>query len=134
MDERSFYAAVAQRVGLSKEEAADLSRATLDTIAGQISDGELERLEVTSPGWLSANLPRHDGAAHPMALTEFVGQVSRRTGLNEDETRRGVAAVLAVMREAADPTHWEHALSLLTKDYRELGSAQRPGSPPKRST
>jgi uncharacterized protein (DUF2267 family) len=58
-----------------------------------------------------------------MAVTDFVKQLSQRTGLNEDETRRGVGAVLSVLRGAVDPTHLEHALSLLPKDYRQLEAA-----------
>jgi uncharacterized protein (DUF2267 family) len=34
-----------------------------------------------------------------------------------------VAAVLAVLNEAVDRTHLEHALALLPKDYRELETA-----------
>jgi uncharacterized protein (DUF2267 family) len=123
VDERSFYAAVAERAALSKEEAADLTRATVETLAGQISDGEVQRLAVALPDWLAANLPRRDESAHPVKLSEFVRQLSHRTGLKEDETRRGVAAVLAVLREAVDPTHLEHALSQLPKEYRELAPA-----------
>jgi uncharacterized protein (DUF2267 family) len=123
VDQRTFFAAVAERAGLSKEEAADLTRATLEAIAAQISGGELQKLAPALPDWLDAQLPRHDGSSHPMAVTEFVRQLSQRTGLKEDETRRGVGAVLSVLRQAMDPTHLEHALSLLPKDYRELEAA-----------
>jgi uncharacterized protein (DUF2267 family) len=123
VDQRTFYATVAERAGLSKEEAADLTRATLEQIAAQISGGEVQKLVQGLPDWLAALFPRHDGSAHPMALAEFVRQISRRTGLNEDETRRGVAAVLAVLREDVDSAHLDHALSLLPKDYRELEAA-----------
>jgi uncharacterized protein (DUF2267 family) len=43
--------------------------------------------------------------------------------LTEEETRRGVRGVLTVLREAMDPTHLDHALSQLPKDYRELEAA-----------
>jgi uncharacterized protein (DUF2267 family) len=123
VDEKTFYAAVAERAGLSKEEAADLTRATLETIPGQISSGEIRKLAPTLPDWLVASVPRHDRSAHPMAVTDFVRQISQRTGLTEEETRRGAGAVLTVLREAVDPTHLEHALSLLPKDYRQLAAA-----------
>jgi uncharacterized protein (DUF2267 family) len=119
VDEKSFYAAVAERAALSKEEAADLTRATLEEIAGQISSGEVQKLAVALPEWLGGNLPRH-GSAHPVALTDAVRQISRRTGLTVEETRRGVAAVLAGMRELVDGTQLDHALFQLPKDYREL--------------
>jgi uncharacterized protein (DUF2267 family) len=123
VDKRTFQAAVAERAGLSKEEAADLTRATLEALAGQISGGEVQQLAVTLPDWLEPNLPRHDGRARPKPLTEFVRELSQRTGLKEDETLRGVRAVLRVLREAIDPTHLDHALALLPKDYRELEAA-----------
>ena len=123
MDHKTFHAAVAERAALSKEEAADLTRATLEELAGQISGGEVSQLAVALPDWLQENLPRHNGGAHPKPSTEFIRDISRRTGLNEEETLRGVKAVLAVLREAMDPTHLEHALSQLPKDYRQLEAA-----------
>jgi uncharacterized protein (DUF2267 family) len=123
VDEKTFYAAVAERAGLSKEEAADLTRATLEAIAGQISGGEIQKLAPTLPDWLTARLPRHDRSAHPMPVNQFVQQISGRTGLKEEETRRGAGAVLTVLRESVDRTHLEHALSLLPKDYRQLEAA-----------
>jgi uncharacterized protein (DUF2267 family) len=123
VDEKTFFAAVAERAGLSKEEAADLTRATLQELAGQISGGEIQRLAVALPDWLEPHLPRHDGGAHPKPVTGFVKELSRRTGLKEEETRRGVRAVLTVLREAMDPTHLDHALALLPKEYRQLEAA-----------
>jgi len=122
VDEKTFYATVAERAGLSKEEAADLTRAALETFAGQISGGEVNKLVAVLPDWLAALLPRHDESAHPKAVNEFVRQLSRRTGLTEEETRRGVAAVLSVLRETEDAPHLEHAFSLLPKDYRQLAT------------
>jgi uncharacterized protein (DUF2267 family) len=123
VDEKIFFATVAERAGLSKEEAADLTRATLADLAGQISGGELQRLAVGLPDWLAPHVPRHDGRSHPKPLTDFVREISRRTGLTEEETRRGVSAVLAALREAMDPRHLDHALASLPKDYRQLAAA-----------
>jgi uncharacterized protein (DUF2267 family) len=123
VDQKSFLAAVAERAALSKEEAADLTRATLPAIAEQISGGEVERLVVALPDWLGPNVQRHDGGSHPKPVTDFIRQLSTRTGLTEDETRRGVSAVLTVLREAMDPSHLDHAMALLPKDYRQLAAA-----------
>ena len=49
MDERPSTATVAERAGLSKEEVADLTRATLEELAGQISGGEVQKLAVALP-------------------------------------------------------------------------------------
>jgi uncharacterized protein (DUF2267 family) len=123
VDEKTFHATVAERAGLSKEEIADLTRATMAALAGQISGGEMQQLAGVLPEWLVPHLPRHDGQSHPKQLAEFVQELSRRTGLTEDETRRGVKAVLTVLRESIDPTHLDHALSQLPTEYRDLAPA-----------
>jgi uncharacterized protein (DUF2267 family) len=123
VDEKAFFTTVAERAGLSKEEVADLTRATLQELAGQISGGEVDRLAVALPDWLEPHLPRHGGRAHPKPLTEFVRELSGRTGLTEEETRRGVGAVLSVLNEAMEPRSLEHALTQLPQDYRELAAA-----------
>ena len=123
MDEKTFHAAVAERAGLSKEEVADLTRATVEALAGQISGGEVDKLAGALPDWLEPHLPRHQRSSRPTPLTDFIRALSARTGLTEDETRRGVRAVLSVLRGAMDPTHLDHALSLLPKDYREFEAA-----------
>jgi uncharacterized protein (DUF2267 family) len=123
LDEKTFYATVAERAGLSKEEVADLTRATLEELAAQISGGEVQKLAVALPSWLVPHLPRHDGRAHPKQLNEFIQHLSQRTGLNEDETRGGVKALMAVLKEATDPPHLQHALDQLPQDYRRLEAA-----------
>jgi uncharacterized protein (DUF2267 family) len=123
VDEKTFYTTVAERAGLSKEEVADLTRAVLEELAGQISGGEVQQLAVALPEWLMPHLPRHDGRAHPKQLSEFIRMLSQRTGLNEDETRRGVKAVLSVLSEAMGPAHLDKALAQLPQDYRRLEAA-----------
>lgn len=124
MDEKTFAATVAERAGLSKEEAADLTRAVLEGLAGQISGGEVKKVAVALPGWLEPNFPRHDGSAHPKPLAEFIREISQRTGLTEEETRRGTRAVLSTLREAVDNAGpLDDALSMLPQDYRLLETA-----------
>jgi uncharacterized protein (DUF2267 family) len=123
VDEKAFFATVAERAALSKEEAADLTRATLEELAGQISGGEVDRLAVALPDWLEPHLPRHGGRAHPKPLTDFVRRLSERTGLTGEEARRGAGAVLTVLGEAMAPRSLEHALTQLPEDYRELAAA-----------
>lgn len=131
MDEKTFYATVAERTGLSKSEAADLTRATLEAIAGQIAGGELDRLAMALPDSLGRHLPRHHGASRPKPLRDVVREVSRRTNLKEDEVQHGMGAVVSLLRESTDPTHLDHVLSLLPADYRRL-AAPSSSSTPKR--
>ncbi|MGZ4658497.1 MAG: DUF2267 domain-containing protein [Blastococcus sp.] len=122
VDEKTFYATVAERAGLSKSEAADLTRATLESIAGQIAGGELDRLAMALPDWLERLLPRHDQAARPKPLHDVVREISSRTHLKEEEVQRGMAAVLSLLHESMDDTHLDHALSLLPEEYRRLAT------------
>jgi uncharacterized protein (DUF2267 family) len=123
VDEKTFYATVAERAALSKEEGADLTRATLEEIAGQLPGGEIERLAAALPDWLDRHLPRHRGPARPRAFADVLDRLATRTGLKKEEVQRGVQAVLTTLRAAADPTHLEHALALLPQDYRRLAAA-----------
>ena len=116
------YATVAERAGLSRSEAADPTRATLDSIAGQIAGGELDRLAMALPDSLGRHLPRHHEASRPKPLHDVVREISSRTNLKEEEVQRGMGAVLSLLHESMDPTHLDHALSLLPAEYRRLAT------------
>jgi uncharacterized protein (DUF2267 family) len=122
VDEKTFYATVAERAGLSKSEAADLTRATLEAIAGQVAGGELDRLAMALPDSLRRHLPRHHEASRPKPLADVVREISSRTNLKEEEVQRGMGAVLSLLHESMDPTHLDHALSLLPAEYRRLAT------------
>jgi uncharacterized protein (DUF2267 family) len=120
MEERAFAAAVAERAGLGKEEAADLTRATLEALGSQLSSGEARDLALDLPSGLAQSLPARSGGAHPVPLRDFVRQVSERTGLNEAEVTRGTSAVLTTLGQAVSSTHVQHALAQLPAEYRRL--------------
>ncbi|GAA2596565.1 hypothetical protein GCM10010399_28950 [Dactylosporangium fulvum] len=120
MDEREFAAAVAQRAGLAKEEAADLVRGTLEEVGNQISGGEVKGLALELPADLAGHLPRHDGRSRPVPLQQFIRRLSERTGLNENDVSRGVGAILSGLERLPDGGHVRHALSQLPSDYRQL--------------
>src|SRR5216683_2452979 len=50
MDQKGIVRAVAERTGLSREESADITRAVLEGLAGQLSEGEARRLAADLPG------------------------------------------------------------------------------------
>ena len=120
MDEKALVATVAEQAGLAKEETADLIRATLEDLGSQLSGGEVRELAVDLPDGLASNLPAHGGHAHPVRLSEFIGQLSRRTGLNEEDVTRGVRRTLTVLSRSSGGTHLQHALSQLPAEYRRL--------------
>jgi uncharacterized protein (DUF2267 family) len=97
--------------------------ATLEAIAGQIAGGELDRLAMALPDSLGPHLPRHHEASRPKPLHDVVREISSRTHLKEEEeVQRGMGAVLSLLHESMDPTHLDHALSLLPAEYRRLAT------------
>jgi uncharacterized protein (DUF2267 family) len=122
MDERAFAAAVAQRAGLTKEEARDLVRATLEELGGQLSSGETRELATGLPDGLAGNLPRHDRRSHPVPVADFISRLARRTALSRADVTRGVRATLRILGRLPGGTHLWHALSQLPAEYRELAT------------
>ena len=49
MDQKGLARAVAERTGLSREESADITRAVLERLADQLSEGEARRLALDLP-------------------------------------------------------------------------------------
>lgn len=124
MDQKELARAVAERSGLSREESADLSRAVLEAIAGQLSDGEARRMAAELPGAGQQWQPRrHRPEARPVGLDEFITQVSRHTGLTEAEARSGAAAVLAALRQRLSEDRYRHLIGQLPAEYAGLTRA-----------
>ena len=125
MDQRGLARAVAERTGLSREESADITRAVLERLADQLSEGEARRLVLDLPGVAAppqAPRRRRKGA-HPVRVTDFVRQVSERTGLTDEEARAGAGAVLAVLRETLGAEEYGHLIGQLPAEYTGLVQA-----------
>jgi uncharacterized protein (DUF2267 family) len=120
VNDREFYRSVAQRAGLSREEAADLTRATLETLADRVSGGEARDLAAELPEPLAQPLRLGDEAAKRFDLEEFVRRVSERTGLTAAETTSGIRAVLVTLREVAGSDEFTQVMAQLSKDFRTL--------------
>jgi len=128
MGQNEFARAVAERSGLSREEAADLTRAVLEALAGQLSKGEAMRLAMELPDSVAGPWPlpaKHRKGAHPVPVEQFIRQVSGHTGLTADETRTGTGAVLDVLRERLGEDGYRHLVGQLPAAYVEL--AESPG-------
>jgi uncharacterized protein (DUF2267 family) len=117
MRDREFFYEVADRSGLSREEAADITRATLLTLADRISGGEARDLAVEVPEPLGQNLRSGDEAAKRYNLAEFERRVGEHAGLSPRETTRGVAAVLLTLRDATPDSAYQQAMSQLPKEF-----------------
>jgi len=107
---------------LSREESADISRAVLEGLADQLSDGEARRLAADLPD-LAEQLQarrRRRPEAHPVKLQDFIKQVSERTAMTDEDTRAGAGAVLAVLREALSEEEYRHVTGQLPAEYTAL--------------
>jgi uncharacterized protein (DUF2267 family) len=123
VDQKQLVRAVAERSGLSREESADITRAVLEGLEEQLSEGEARRLAAELPEPLVEQVPEPRGrkkGAHPVGVVDFIRQVSERTGLKEEEARAGIAAVLATLRGALSEEVYSHLLGQLPSGYAAL--------------
>jgi uncharacterized protein (DUF2267 family) len=123
IDLKGLVRSVAERTSLSREESADIAWAVLQGLAGQLSQGEARHLAVDLPDPLAELLQaprRRRQGAHPVAVGDFIRQVSQRTGLSEDDALAGTGAVLASVREALGEDDYGHLVGQLPAAYSGL--------------
>jgi uncharacterized protein (DUF2267 family) len=121
VDEREFFRSVAERTGLSREEAADLTRAALQALAQRLSEGTVRELVVHLPDRLGDEVRGVRGKpSRRSGLADAEKQISDRTGLRSDEVHAGFAAVLATMRETMSTDVLDEALTQLPSEFRDL--------------
>ncbi|ARH89543.1 MULTISPECIES: DUF2267 domain-containing protein [Streptomyces] len=125
MDDKEFFRAVAERSGLSRQEAADLTRATLDTLGHRLSAGEARDLALELPEPLRGSLQSGQGEMEIFGPDESIRRVGEHTGLTEPEAARGVRAVLSTLQEAISQKEFAHAMSQLGKEYAQLVESTR---------
>jgi uncharacterized protein (DUF2267 family) len=123
MDARAFYSKVAEGSLLSKEAAADLTRAAIETLALRVSAGEVRDLAAQLPGPLADAIRRNAKSPERFDLDELIKRVGKRTGLNQAETTAGVGAVLATLRESVDETTFDQFMSQLPAEFSRLPEA-----------
>lgn len=126
MDQKGLVRAVAERTRLSREESADITRAVLEGLAAQLSEGEARRLAADLPDPLAEQLPaprRRRKGAHPVGVNDFIRQLSERTGLTDEDARAGTGAVLASLREALGEEEYRHLIGQLPAAYTGLAEA-----------
>lgn len=125
MELREFARGVAERTGLSREESADISRAVLEGLAGQLSEGEAKHLAIEMPdplvGQMEAERRRRQGA-HPVPILDFIRQIGAHTGLPESEAYAGTGAVLAELSASLSADDYGHVMGQLPAAYKELAA------------
>jgi uncharacterized protein (DUF2267 family) len=127
---KEFVHAVTGRTALSRQEAADLTRATLEALAERLSDGEATQLALQLPDGLAEYVrPQKRKQAERFGLHEFVRKVSQHTGLTVEETTLGARAVLTTLREAVSPDEFDDVMSQLPRGFSDLLEAATPPGP-----
>ncbi|MCW2885398.1 MAG: hypothetical protein QOE54_6350 [Streptosporangiaceae bacterium] len=122
MDDKEFIRAVAEETGLSREESADLARATLETLARRLSATEALHLAPHLPEGLRASA-RPQPKQERFDLGELTRRISERTGLNLQETRSGVRAVLRTLRAVVGNEVYDHVMSQLPAEFRDAAES-----------
>ncbi|GAB1326232.1 DUF2267 domain-containing protein [Streptomyces sennicomposti] len=121
MDEQEFVRTVAERTGLGREEAADLTWATLKTLAHRLSPGEARDLVTELPEGLADAVRRGTtDRIERFGHQDSVRRVAERTMLKEEEADRGVRTVLAVLREAISEKEFTDLMSQLGQDFSQV--------------
>jgi uncharacterized protein (DUF2267 family) len=127
MDERQFFRTVAERSGLSREEAADLTRAALQALAQRLSGGAVGDLVLHLPDGLDATVRGMKGRPRKgFGLGETEEQLAQRIGLTHDEVHAGFRAVLQTLREAVPDADFAKAVSQLPGEFRRLIDEETP--------
>jgi uncharacterized protein (DUF2267 family) len=118
---QSFYRRVAQREGLSLDDAWRATEAVLETLAERITRGEVEDLMERLPLELQVPLKRgleHSGGkAIKMSLDEFIAEVASRAGVDRDLARDYVRGVIAVLRETVGENEFAEMSAQLPREY-----------------
>jgi uncharacterized protein (DUF2267 family) len=117
MNHEEFIGGVAQRAAMSGDEAEDLTRATLQTLAERISGGEARDLAEQLPAGVGQWPWKDDETPQRFGPEEFVRRVSRRAGMEPDRAREGVRAVFLTVSEAAGGKEFRDVVSQLPKDF-----------------
>ncbi|PZF89461.1 DUF2267 domain-containing protein [Micromonospora deserti] len=136
MNYNTFVDQVAQRTRASSEQAVELTRATLETLAERLTGGEVLDLAAQLPRPLQVVVkpsPRTE-AAERFGAADFVARVALRAGVDEATAKSGARAVFVTLREAITGGEFDDVAMQLPRDYRDLVEpAMAPGATLRRS-
>lgn len=110
---------VAQRTGLSHEDSRAAACATLATLGERIGDTQADELAAHLPPSLAETLDAPEGC-EPFDAAAFVDRVAERRGVDREEARAEVHAVLLTLAELLPPTEIDYVRASLSDDYRPL--------------
>lgn len=121
MNQPEFIDAVADRANVAPDRAQILARATLQTLAERLSGGEAQDLAAELPEPLRHPLRAPiDKTPERFGVEEFVRRTAGRVGVDAEQAKNGVRAVLTTVSEAVSGGEFRDVMSQLPKEYREL--------------
>ena len=118
MNYQEIIARVAERTGLFKGEAVELTHATLATLAERISGAEARALATRLPGPMQDDLLPTKEQAEVFSFDEFVNRVAQRCRRGATASKDAVETVLETLREALPPGEFDEVLSHLPRHFR----------------
>ncbi|MFR9780043.1 DUF2267 domain-containing protein [Micromonospora sp. MS34] len=131
MNYDTFVEQVALRSRTAPERAAELTRATLETLTERLTGGEVLDLAAQLPKALQLVLKPHPAteAADRFGAAEFVARVGQRAGVDENAARDAVRAVFVTLREAITGGEFDDVVVQMPRDYRDMVEpAMAPGA------
>ncbi|MCW3841337.1 DUF2267 domain-containing protein [Micromonospora yasonensis] len=131
MNYDTFVDRVAQRSRTPRERAAELTRATLETLSERLTGGEVLDLAAQLPKPLQVVLKPHPAteAADRFGAAEFVARVGQRARVDENAARDAVRAVFVTLREAITGGEFDDVVVQMPRDYRDMVEpAMAPGA------
>jgi uncharacterized protein (DUF2267 family) len=126
---RDFYTEVAARTGQDQAYAADLSRATLTTLAERIRAREAHELARQLPGELAGPVAgvEHD---QPLSSDEYLARAADRAQVDTRAVTRDAPVIMAVLASMLADGELEYLRAALPADYAWLfGDAPTPPPP-----
>ncbi|MEV1147573.1 DUF2267 domain-containing protein [Micromonospora sp. NPDC049799] len=129
MNYDTFIVQVARRTGSSSEQAVELTRATLETLADRLTGGEVLDLAAQLPQPLQVVVKGGGEAAERFGAAEFVARVAARAHVDEETARDAARAVFTTLREAITGAEFDDVAMQFPRDYRDVVEpAMAPGA------
>src|SRR4051794_7660701 len=119
MDQDQFMTMVERLGGIGRDDAERATRATLETIAERIAEGEARDLAGQLPAELAPWLYT-TGQPEPFGVDEFLRRVAEREGVDVETAERHARAVLGALSKALSEDEYADLMAELPKDYWRL--------------
>ena len=120
MNYDTFIGAVAKRAGLSSDEAAVYTHATLQTLSDRLTSGDTLDLANQLPKPLQTALRPRRETAERFGLDEFVRRVGERAGVIQPRARSAMGAVFTTLCEAVASGEFDDIMSQLPPDFADV--------------